>query len=159
MSESPVDGPPLIYQIVFPIFILVLGGLAWLVSFDIVTYLGFNGGKDFIGAMWRLVFFGLLLVVLPTALATEIMWARMKKRRLRLLSTVSIALLMLEDCVVVAATGFALEVLFPELSFTNEPFTGMMGLALGLLVALPLLAVALTYRIKRIHSYVRKAFE
>ena len=152
--------PPLVFRMAFIVFLMVLSVLGSLFSIAMVGYLGIEGEKDFIGAVWRGMFFEFLVLVFPVAIAIEVMWVRWKERKFHMLSVAISTALFLETAVVLVSIGFAFEILFPGLSFaTAAPFPGFAGLIFGLLIAIPLLVLTLTYRIPKVRNYVKKAFE
>ncbi len=101
---------------------------------------------------------GLLIIVTPGALFTEAVYAKWRKRKLRLTNFLIMTTIMAEGIVVVNAFSFIVQFLLPGLSFTNEPFVGLAGLILGLMIGLPVLIIALTSRIPRLRSYLKAMF-
>jgi hypothetical protein len=108
----------------FVLAISVLGG--WL-SVAIVKDLGFSFNEDFIGAMWRLIFFGFLFLVFPMSIAVEIMWDQWKKRKFRLRGVLASALMVSEFMLVLSMVGLVLEKFFPVFSTLTKLSQARLG--------------------------------
>ncbi|MGB8780310.1 MAG: hypothetical protein WCD81_06630 [Candidatus Bathyarchaeia archaeon] len=159
MDRNRGGGPPQIYGIIFIIFVTVISLLGSWLSLVVVRDLGLKEEKAFLAFAWRVVFFSFLFIFFPMSVAIEIMFSRWKKRKLRVHSVLAVALLLFVYMLVLSLIGFIFEEVFPSLYFTNEPFLGLTGLVLGFMVMLPLLIVVFTARARKIHAYIRKAFE
>jgi hypothetical protein len=159
MDRNRSEMPPQIYGILLIIFVMVIGFLGSQLSVIVVRNLGLNEEKAFLAFAWRVIFFGFLMTIFPMGIAIEIIWSRWKKRKLRVHSVLVVALLLLAYLLFLSLFGFIFENVFPDLYFTNEPFPGLTGLLLGFMPTLPILIVVLAGRTRKIHDYVKRAFE
>jgi membrane protease YdiL (CAAX protease family) len=101
--------------------------------------------------------FFFLMIAVPMSVMIESFYSRLKKRRFRWRNFLLLIAPVCEAILVLNIVGLAFEFAFPGLSFSHEPFAGMAGLALGMMVALPVVAIGLTGR--RFSAYLRKAFQ
>lgn len=159
MDRNRGGGPPQIYGIIFIVFVTIISLLGTWLSLVVVRDLGLIEEKAFLAFAWRVVFFGFLFIFFPMAVAIEIMFSRWKKRKLRVHSVLVVALLLFAYMLVLSLIGFIFEEVFPNLFHTNGPFAGWTELVLVFMVMLPLLIVVFTARTRKIHDYIRKAFE
>jgi hypothetical protein len=159
MSEEQDERSPETYGIVFAIFVLILLAralsLTWFSDTVIKAFGSFE--NNFVGIVWRVISLDLLLAAFPMAIAVEAMWDHWKKRRFQLRRALIPVLLIIEAITAICLTGLAFEVSFPGY-FTNKAFTWLTGLALGLLVAVPMMTLTLTIRTSRIRKYFKKAY-
>lgn len=158
MKKTTGGRPPQIYEIIFIVFMLPTSLIGTWLSVTVVRALGFTFENDFIGAMWRMISLELFVVILPMAVAIEIMWDHWKNRSFHFLGVVASAVMVLEDVTILSVLGLAFEIVFPGLSLAHEHFLGLTGLALGLMVGLPMLVVVLTIRIPKIRECLKKAY-
>lgn len=151
--------PSPIYGIILGVLGVAIGVFgAWFLV-TVFRNLGFSFQNNFMGSLWRMMSLTLIAAAFPIAVLVELMWDRWKKRKFHVLSVVVSALMLFEYVLIVSITGLIFEVAFPGLHFTNEPFPGLTGLGLGMMVGLPMLTVAFTIRIPKVRDYVRRAFE
>lgn len=99
------------------------------------------------------------VILFPSSFLIELAYAHWRKRDIRLLNVLISSAIMGEAVLLMIALSFAFDFAFPRLSLTNEPFSGLAGLVLGLIVGLPTLAIGLTSRIPKVREYIKKAFE
>ena len=151
--------PPEYYGYILIFFILAISGLGTWFAVIVIQYLGLSFETNFLAVMRLVLSLTLLVVVFPVSILIEAMWVRWRKKRFHMAGVFASALLLLESILVVFVTATVFDFLIHGLYFTEEPFIGMTGLVLGLMVALPMIFLVLTIRIPDVHTYLEKAFE
>jgi len=149
---------PEIYEIIVAFLGVAVGSLGAWFSVTLVRYLGFSFEQDFIGSTWRMISLLFIMASVPLSIIVEMIWDQWKNKGLSTIRVVISAMLFFESMLVISLTGLFFEVLFPGLSFTHEPFPGLTGLALGLMIGLPMLVVLFTFNIPIVRGYMRKVY-
>ena len=139
------------------VFILILIVIP-LTTFVTQSILGLDLETDFVTGASAYIAVGLLFFVAPIAILVEVLYAKWRKRKLRIFNIFVTAAIVLEGILVMIVFSFVVNLVFPGLSFTNEPFVGLAGLVLGLMIGLPVLTIALTSRIPRVRKYFKTMF-
>jgi len=160
MSDNSKEKPPLSYTLLVIIFVFAVGlPDIWLALHIVQNYLGLQLGSNYFLFMGMLEIIVLLIMLFPASVLIEFIYSRWKKRKLRVVNVFIMSAMISEAifCMFVFYSVFAFT--FPELSLTNEQFSGLNGLLLGLMIALPMIIVGLTSRIPKLRKYVIKIFE
>jgi hypothetical protein len=122
-------------------------------------FLGVGPNTGFLISMRVFITFAFIIMSIPISVMIELFYSRLKGRKFRLRNFLLLFAPLCEFMLVLNAVGLAFQLAFPRLSLTNEPFTGLTGIAIGMMVALPLLAIGLTSRIPKLRAYLMKSFE
>ena len=158
LNEEPHERPSEFYGYALVIFGIVISSLGMWLSVTIVRNLGSVPEMNWIAFMRNATCLMFLFVVFPMSIVVEMMYAHWKKRKPHLLGVSAIALMLLEVVAALFVTGYVFDLLFPGLSFTNEPVAGLTGTVLGLMIGLPLIVAALTIRTSKARAFLHKAF-
>lgn len=153
------DRPPELYGYVFTFFGIAISVLGTWISVIIVQYSGLSFERNFLVSMRLILTLMSLVVILPMSIAIEAMWTRWKNRRFRFSGVLASLALFLESLFILIVTASVFDLLFPGLYFSTEPFLGLTGVVLGLLVGLPMIAIVLTIKIPKVDALLKKAFE
>jgi len=158
-TKRAQDRPPEYWGLFIILFSMIVSGLGTWFGIIVVQYLGLSFEKNLLASMRLMLSLMLLIMVLPLSIVIEVMWSRWKRRVFHTSGVLASILLLLEVVLILFMAATIFDFLFPGLHFTTEPFAGLTGLVLGLLVGLPMVAVALTIRIPKVHTYMKRAFE
>jgi len=160
MGDNNKKEPPLSYTLLVILFVFAVGlPDIWLSLHIVQNYLGLQLDSNYFKFMGLLEIIVFLIMLFPASILIEFIYSRWKKRKLRLVNIFIISAMIGEAifCMFVFYSVFAFT--FPDLSLTNEQFSGLNGLLLGLMIALPMVIVGLTSRIPKLREYVIKIFE
>lgn len=153
------ERPPERYGYLVVFFALAISGLGAWVGISLIRHFGLSFENDYIPVIRLMIGSGSLVFILPGSVLSEFLWAHWKHRKFHLSGVLAGSLFLLEFVVVMFLTATIFDLLFPGLYFTREPFTGLTGLVLGLIIGLPMIAMVLTIRIPKVDAYMKKAFE
>ncbi len=158
MVQNVAQELPLRYGIIFLLFIFIVAGLgSWFSIAMIQTVFKYNFETQFLASLRTALVLGFLVIMFPMVIAVEVIYCRWKEREFRVKNVLVGAFLVGEAILIMAVVTFVFEFAFPKLSFERDQFLG--GLALGLTIGLPVVAIGLTVKIPEVRAYLSKAFE
>ena len=159
MSDHERYGLPSPYIYLLLLFIFAIIVPLAILSPIIVRILGLTTGAGLISSIYTFITLVFLIMFVPLSVMIELLYSRWKRRKFRTGSFLLLCGGFCEALLVLVVISLAFESAFPELSFTHEPFPGLAGLALGMAIGLPVIAIGLTIRIRRVREYLVKAFD
>ena len=159
MTEETHKELPSIYSYLTGALVLGLIPLIAWVSLTITSILGLDLGATFMATVRVYFTVGFLLLFFPLAIWVEFVYSRWRRRRFRPRNILIAIEMFGAGILIMILISFIFEFAFPNLSFSNEPVSGLAGLAVGLMAGLPALTIALINMIPRVRRHIKRAFE
>ena len=138
--------------------VFVLSPVVLWVATTITQNFGFDASRDFIPVVRLLMTVLLPIVYFPCSIWIEFVYSRWKKRKYRLSNIFVVFGMMDAGILIMIFVSLVFELIFPRISFAQEPIQGLTGLAFGLMIGSPALTVGLLSRIPRIRRYLKRTF-
>ena len=137
------------------IFFSIFVPFIFLVDF-IIRSLGFSPEMGFIPFMRIIMSLFYLVMFVPSSILIEFFLSRWKNRKFRMGGFLVSCGIFAEAILVMLIVSFAFDLAFPGLNFNHEPFPGLTGLALGLMIAFPLISIGVTGKIPKVQKYTMR---